>query len=94
MIKKILILPKILLINVFILEVVCFFLILFQFIPNGLTLMVSAVADRDYSLVHYPDREYQFASECWESNVYYNLDGNRKYSENPNAIKIALLETP
>lgn len=82
---------KIIFINILIIEIFCLILVLSSIIPNGLTLMVSAVANKEYSLVHIPNRNYNFASECWESNVFYNKNGNRKYSENPTAIKIALL---
>ena len=82
---------KIILINILIIEIFCFTLILLSIIPNGLTPMVSAVANKEYSLAHIPNRSYNFASECWESNVFYNENGNRKYSDNPTALKIALL---
>jgi len=91
MIKNILKISKIILINFILLEIICFFIILFSQVPNGVNLMVSAVANKEFSLAHFPDRKYNFASTCWESQVYYNKYGNRKYADNPNAIKIALL---
>ncbi len=88
---KIKYLLKILIINYFLLEILCFILLLTPFIPNGLSLMTSVVAHKDFSVQHIPNRTYNFAYKCWESKVFFNKDGNRKYSNNPNAFKIALL---
>lgn len=89
--KKILFISKIILINFLLIELFCFVLIFLTIIPGGVSLMVSAVANKEYSLIHFPDRKYRFSSECWESQVYYNKDGNRQYANNPKAIKVALL---
>ncbi len=77
---KIKYLLKILIINYFLLEILCFILLLTPFIPNGLSLMTSVVAHKDFSVQHIPNRTYNFAYKCWESKVFFNKDGNRKYS--------------
>ena len=69
--KKILFVSKVILINFFLIELFCFILISLSIIPGGVSLMVSAVANKEYSLIHFPDRKYKFSSECWESQVYY-----------------------
>jgi len=82
---------KILIINLILLEFISFLLIFFSLIPNGVSLMTSVVGSKEFSLQHIPNRNYNFAYKCWESNVFYNEKGNRKYSNNPKAFKIALL---
>ena len=82
---------KIIIFNVLLIELFCFCLILFSYIPSGLSLMTSAISNKEFSLIHYPDRKYSFSSECWDSSVYYNNEGNREYANKPSNIKIALL---
>ena len=81
----------IILFNIAVIEFFCFIFILLSIVPNGISIMTSGISNKDYSIVHIPNRNYNFAYECWESNVFYNENGNRKYSDNPKAIKIALL---
>ena len=53
--------------------------------------MTSVEANKEFSLRHIPNRNYNFAYKCWESKVYYNKDGNRQYAQNSEAFKVALL---
>ena len=82
---------KILIINYLLLEVLCFLLLITTSIPNGLSIMTSVEANKEFSLRHIPNRSYNFAYKCWESKVYYNKDGNRQYAQNSEAFKVALL---
>ena len=91
MIKNALVIFKIVLINLILVELFSLMLIYFSFVPGGVSLMVSAVANKEYSIIHFPNRNYNFSSECWESKVFYNKEGNRKYANNPKGLKIALL---
>ena len=82
---------KFIFLNLLVIEVLSFFLILSSLVPNGISLMTSGVANKEFSNVHFADRDYNFAYKCWKSNVYFNKEGNRKYADNPNSYKIALL---
>ena len=54
--------------------------------------MTSGVANKEFSNVHFADRDYNFAYKCWKSNVYFNKEGNRKYDTSPKQIVLSVLK--
>ena len=68
-----------------------FLLLITTSIPNGLSIMTSVEANKEFSLRHIPNKVIILLINAGESKVYYNKDGNRQYAQNSEAFKVALL---
>lgn len=73
---------KLLTINISILilliEIVSFIFLKMNIFPNGLPPSITLNAHQDYSYWHPKNKRFKIASECWQSDIYFNSLGMKQ----------------